>query len=147
MLRRSQLREVFLSSCAAGVVGNGVSEEHEGLASAMLVAGANTVISALWPVDQIPTALLSLYYYMARREKDLSPAEALAWAQKKLRRTTAKQARDLLARLPTQRSWDLGQLKGVRPSKIEPKPAISLRGVKPFVDSRHWAGFYCLSQT
>ena len=147
MMQRGQVREVFLSSCAAGVVGNGVSEEHEGLASAMLVAGANTVISALWPVDQIPTALLSLYYYLARREKDLSTAEALAWAQKKLKRTTAKQARDLLARLPTQRSLELSQPKGVRPLKTEPKPAISLRGVKPFVDSRHWAGFYCLSQT
>jgi CHAT domain-containing protein len=147
MIQRGQVREVFLSSCAAGVVGNGVSEEHEGLASAMLVAGANTVISALWPIDQVPTALLSLYYYLARREKDLSPAEALAWAQKKLRRTTAKQARDLLARLPTQISLELSQFKGVRPLKIEPKPATSLRGVKPFVDSRHWAGFYCLSQT
>lgn len=147
MIRRGQVREVFLSSCAAGVVGNGVSEEHEGLASAMLVAGADTVVSALWPVDQIPTALLSLYYYLARREKDLSPAEALASAQKRLRHTTAKQARDLLARLPTRRSLELSQLKGVRPSKTEPEPAASLSGAKPFADSRHWAGFYCLSQT
>jgi len=151
MIQRGPVREVFLSSCAAGVVGDGVSEEHEGLASAMLIAGASTVISALWPVDQIPTALLSLYYYLAQRDQELSPAEALASAQNKLRNTTEEQAAALLARLPNGRRLDLGQLKGVRAVTLRREPVVSPDGTssssrRPFSDPRHWAGFYCLSQ-
>ncbi len=149
MIQHGKVREVFLSSCAAGVIGDGVTDEYEGLATSMLVAGAETVISALWPVNQIPTALLSLYYYQAQRDEGLSPATALASAQTRLRRTTTKQAEALLKSSQYSNALGLGQLKGIQARDLSSVSTLQSQksdnfAEQPFADSKHWAGFYCL---
>jgi CHAT domain-containing protein len=76
---------VVLSSCrsAAGpeISGEGVI----GLARGFLHAGARRVVASLWSVDDQATARLMEHFYSELFKTKLSPAAALAAAQRKLR--------------------------------------------------------------
>ncbi|MBW4596192.1 MAG: tetratricopeptide repeat protein, partial [Brasilonema angustatum HA4187-MV1] len=82
--RLPQLLEVFLSCCETNF---GVSERTDDIltiSSGFLCAGARSVINTLWAVDDLATALFSIFYYEFRQE-GYSRAEAVRQAQVKLR--------------------------------------------------------------
>ncbi|WP_298904989.1 CHAT domain-containing protein [uncultured Nostoc sp.] len=54
------------------------------LSTGFLCAGAKSVVSTLWSVNDLATALFSIFYYQQRQEGNSRP-EALQQAQIKLR--------------------------------------------------------------
>jgi CHAT domain-containing protein/tetratricopeptide (TPR) repeat protein len=80
---------VVLSACETGVVEISRIDEHIGLPSGFLSAGATTVISSLWMVDDEATSLLMADFYKHLRT-GMSPARALTEAQRSLRGFTTR---------------------------------------------------------
>lgn len=78
---------VLLSGCetAKGPYFNGVG--INGLTQQFIQQGAGSVISALWKVDDRPTALFMQYFYLALKKHDGNTAMALFKAKKKFIRS------------------------------------------------------------
>lgn len=84
-----------LSACETGKIFIDNAEEYLGLPYAFLCAGCSTVISSLWHVPDISTALLMTRFYsnLAARRARL---ESLSEAQKWIRESTGKQMVEFL---------------------------------------------------
>ncbi len=79
-------RRVVLSACETGLIDSSqLVEDYIGLPSAFLYAGTVTVISSLWSVDDLATALLMMRFYWTIDRETLSMVEALQSAQTGLR--------------------------------------------------------------
>jgi CHAT domain-containing protein len=78
------LIDVFLSCCETNLDNPDITDNLLTLSTGFLCAGAISVISSLWKVDDLATALLSIFYYQQRQEGKNRP-EALKAAQIKLR--------------------------------------------------------------
>lgn len=74
---------VVLSACETGLAEPGCGDEHVGLVSAFLAAGASRVLASLWPVDDQITAAFMQHFYGALTQ-GRSPAAALRGAQNEL---------------------------------------------------------------
>lgn len=137
-------RLVVLSACQSGVTDHYLlPEESAGLPTAFIEAGAAAVIAALWPVDDLPTALLMTRFYQllleqsrdSRPQGQLAPAEALRQAQRWMRDLTA----DELKRMS----------RNDEPGPTEPLTELFVAqedcwaGEFPFRDPYYWAGFVC----
>ncbi len=85
-------RLAVLSACETGIydVKNNANE-FVGLPSALLRLGAGGVISSLWPVNDLSTALLLARFYDLHRGEDQPPVVALQRAQIWLRGATASE--------------------------------------------------------
>jgi CHAT domain-containing protein len=81
----TQARLAFLSACETGLVGAALPDEVVGLASGFLQAGAAGVVSTLWAVNELSTALLAERFYAHWKGDGMEPPEALAAAQRWLR--------------------------------------------------------------
>jgi tetratricopeptide (TPR) repeat protein len=82
----SAARLVTLSACETGIVEhNLVPGEFVGLAGAFLQAGAPTVISSLWSIEDESTSALMRELYTSHIRDGLDPAAALRAAQLALR--------------------------------------------------------------
>jgi CHAT domain-containing protein len=57
------LSDVFLSCCETGLGTPEITDDILTLSAGFLCAGARSVISTLWAVDDLATALFSLFYY------------------------------------------------------------------------------------
>ncbi|HSS08037.1 MAG TPA: CHAT domain-containing protein, partial [Rhodanobacteraceae bacterium] len=78
----SHTRWAVLAACATA---SGTTRHYEGLfglARAFRLAGARTVITSLWPVEDAATAQWSEALYAARLDKGLDTAQSLAAAQR-----------------------------------------------------------------
>ncbi len=82
--RLPQLVEVFLSCCETNLGTPSLTDDILTLSTGFLCAGARSVVSTLWSVDDLATALFSIFYYQQRQEGKNRP-EALQQAQIKLR--------------------------------------------------------------
>lgn len=82
--RLPQLVDVFLSCCETGLGLTSVTDDIFTLASGFLCAGARSVVSTLWAVDDLATALFSIFYHQYRQKGSCRPA-ALQQAQEELR--------------------------------------------------------------
>jgi CHAT domain-containing protein/tetratricopeptide (TPR) repeat protein len=82
--RLPQLLEVFLSCCETNLGYSEITDDVLTLSSGFLCAGARSVISTLWAVDDLATALFSIFYYEYRQQGN-SRAEAVRKSQVKLR--------------------------------------------------------------
>ena len=82
--RLPDLVDVFLSCCETNLDNPDITDNLLTLSTGFLCAGAISVISSLWKVDDLATALLSIFYYQQRQEGKNRP-EALKQAQIKLR--------------------------------------------------------------
>jgi CHAT domain-containing protein len=124
---------VTLSACCTGVVDAfEPTEEHLGLATGFLLAGAKAVIGSQWKVNSISTAFLLDEFYRQLDETE-NKAVALQKAQNWLRTRTADQLKEQA------KTWDLSKLEGNE--KIRLKAAIrSLKGI-PFKNPYYWAAF------
>jgi CHAT domain-containing protein/tetratricopeptide (TPR) repeat protein len=80
----SHMRWAVLAACSTA---SGATRRYEGpfgLARAFRLAGARTVLTSLWSVDDAATAEWSRTLYLARIERGLGTADALADAQRSL---------------------------------------------------------------
>ena len=86
MSRYSDLSEIFLSCCETGLgAPQNLTDDILTLATGFLSAGARTVISSLWTVDDLATALFSMFYHQNIKAGSDRPT-ALYKAQSKLRK-------------------------------------------------------------
>ncbi|MBD2041088.1 CHAT domain-containing protein [Microcoleus sp. FACHB-672] len=80
---------VCLSACETGMTGKeGLIDEFVGLASCFLAMGTHCVISTLWKVDEISSALMMIRIHQCINEEKMNPIEALKTAQNWLRTVT-----------------------------------------------------------
>lgn len=86
----SKVRLAVLSACQTGVTDfSRVPDETVGFPTGFLQAGVPGVVSTLWPVDDLSTALLMVQFYRCHLVDGLAPAEALRQAQLWLQDATA----------------------------------------------------------
>jgi CHAT domain-containing protein len=85
--RLPQLSDVFLSCCETGLGLSEITGDILTFSTAFLSAGARSVISTLWAVDDLATALFSIFYYQEWQQGKNRP-EAMREAQVKLRELT-----------------------------------------------------------
>ncbi len=82
-------RLVVLSACESGLIDvRHVPDEVVGFPAGFLQAGAAGVVSTLWPVDDLSTALLMIQFYTYLWREAAPPVEALRRAQLWLRAAT-----------------------------------------------------------
>jgi CHAT domain-containing protein/tetratricopeptide (TPR) repeat protein len=80
-LSLSSYKLISLSACETALTGRPtLNEEYVGLASALLQAGAISILSTLWNVSEVSTAYLVVKFYQLCLE-GTSPAQALNLAQ------------------------------------------------------------------
>jgi tetratricopeptide (TPR) repeat protein len=94
-------RLAILSACESGLPNLHESGEMTGLPSALLVAGAKSVIASLWPVDDAATFILMQHFmeqWAGGNGLHESPALALKFARDLLRTTTREEALALLGK-------------------------------------------------
>ncbi|GAA6618727.1 CHAT domain-containing protein [Scytonema sp. NUACC26] len=79
---------VCLSACETGLANkSSIIDEFVGLVTAFLAKGTNYVVSTLWTVDEISSALIMIEFYR-RLEAGATPPEALKQAKHWLRTVT-----------------------------------------------------------
>ncbi|MEQ9621618.1 CHAT domain-containing protein [Coleofasciculus chthonoplastes] len=83
--RLPDLFDVFLSCCETGLGLPEITDDSLTLSTGFLCAGARSVVSTLWSVADLATALFSIFYYQQRKQGKNRP-EALRQAQIKLRK-------------------------------------------------------------
>jgi CHAT domain-containing protein len=89
--RRLRARLAVLAACETGVPYAQLPDEMIGLPSALLEAGVPGVVGTLWPVEELPTLLVTTRFYELWLDRGLPPAVALHHAQRWLRTGTAGQ--------------------------------------------------------
>jgi CHAT domain-containing protein len=138
--RFSDLAEVFLSCCETNLTFTQITDDPLSIASGFLCAGARNVVSTLWEVDDLATALFCILYY--QEKQDNSRSQALRKAQFKLRHLTGD---ELSAKYKRQLEDYFEQQKGEQQAEIVKNVRVRLdllcRQKLPFVSPYCWAGF------
>ena len=98
-----------------------LADEYLGLASGFLFAGASSVLSTLWAVQEAPAMLLSARYY-SERQRGARPSAALRAAQRWLRGAGPADVRRTLNRADDLER--LGLLNDVLRDALPPDPTI-----------------------
>lgn len=89
--RLPDLCDVFLSCCETGLgYSADLTDDIVTLATGFLCAGARSVVSTLWSVDDLATAIFSILYHQNQKQKMARP-QALQAAQQTLRTMTGSQ--------------------------------------------------------
>jgi CHAT domain-containing protein len=131
-----------MSACMTGMTDvQEAMDEYYGLSAAFLVAGAQTVVSSLWAVDDVATALLMQRVHRNLYKGGLEKASALREAQIWLRDLSAEEALALLE--AKQREL----MTSPRMAAVNARKAlfqIRDRGAKPFAHPYWWAAFQCI---
>ena len=92
--RLPQLSDVFMSCCETNLGSTEITDNLLSLGTGFLCAGARSVVSTLWAVDDFATSLFSIFYYQYRLE-GLSRPEALRRAQVRLRTISGAELKKL----------------------------------------------------
>ncbi|MCP4409501.1 MAG: CHAT domain-containing protein [Gammaproteobacteria bacterium] len=133
---------VVLSACETGMVQLEAGDEYIGLLSGFLYAGAPTVISSLWVVDDLSTSLLMNRWYENVLQKQMGKAAALRDAQLWMRYLTYKELVEYLEQHPPIRQAlqanDYERWRGYkRAAKHTPEKKTE------FQHPYHWGAFTC----
>lgn len=91
--RMPNLSDVFASCCEVNFTLTDITDDILTLATGFLCAGARSVVSTLWSVDDFASALLAIFYYDFRRQ-GLSRSQSLQKAQQKLRNLSGKELKE-----------------------------------------------------
>ncbi|HEY0699559.1 MAG TPA: CHAT domain-containing protein, partial [Micromonospora sp.] len=86
--RRLSARLAVLAACETGVPYAELPDESVSLPAALLQAGIPGIVGTLWPVEELPTLLLTTRFYELWLGHRLAPAEALHHARRWLRSGT-----------------------------------------------------------
>jgi CHAT domain-containing protein len=76
---------VVLSGCQTGLGRQMTGEGLIGLTRGFMYAGAPRIIASLWEVDDVATAALVRHFYQVLLTRKMTPAIALATAQRQMR--------------------------------------------------------------
>lgn len=137
-LELNQCRLVTLSACETGLIDfRNTSDEYIGLPSGFLFSGSPNVVSSLWAVNDLSTALLMIRFYQ-NLQSNLSVTIALNQAQIWLRDVTTTQLKDWTEKLsltPIQREALFDWFYDLE---------ISIE--KPFQSPYYWAAFSAIGQ-
>lgn len=134
----SALRLIVLSACQTGVIDfRNVPDEAVGFPAGFIQASVPGIISTLWPVGDVSTALLMIKFYKGLLLENLEPSQALQVAQTWLRQATAEQLG--LSGFYEQRYRQSGQkdptaYRYLRYYRANPQ-------VRPYTHPYYWAGF------
>lgn len=90
-LNLSSLSLVVLSACSTGVISSEIPDEMVGLPAGFLYAGAAGVVSTMWSVNDLSSAIFMYKFYALNLESSLDPGEALRKTQYWMRETTSQQ--------------------------------------------------------
>ena len=162
--RLPNLSDVFLSCCETGLGLPNITDDVLTLASGFLCAGARSVISTLWSVDDLATTLFSGFYYQYR-QAGKSRTEALQQSQIKLRSHNIKDlANDLtiiLEQVKTKRNQANREMKKHDRNSTEASQLMEkyirydqvIKQIKtlmkqspetcPFAHPQYWSAFTC----
>jgi CHAT domain-containing protein len=130
-------RLVILSACETGLVDfNNASDEYISFPSGFLYAGSASVVSSLWTVDDVSTALLIIQFYQ-NLKAGLTVAVALNQAQNWLRDATTAELQEWASEL---------KLAPEQAQKIESSLDWFEFNEKPFQNPYWWAGFCAIGK-
>lgn len=139
--RFSNLAEVFLSCCETNLTETKITDDPLSIAAGFLCAGARNVVSTLWKVDDLATALFCILYYHEKQDK--SRSEAIRQAQFKLRNLTGNQLyanyKQQLDAYFEQQNWGENQAEMIKIQRL--RLDLLCREPLPFVSPQYWAGF------
>jgi CHAT domain-containing protein len=134
----SAARLAILSACQTGIVDfRKVPDEAIGFPAGFIQAGVPSVISSLWTVNDLSTAILMSRFYLEHLDNGLDPASALHRAQDWLRTATARDMK--LSQLYEQRYQESDKndphaFRATRYFRANPE-------VRPFAHPYYWAAF------
>ncbi|HEY9795776.1 MAG TPA: CHAT domain-containing tetratricopeptide repeat protein [Leptolyngbyaceae cyanobacterium] len=164
--RLRNLSDVFLSCCETGLgVFESLTDDILTLSTGFLCAGARNVVSSLWSVSDIATAIFSIFYYQ-HRYQGKSRSESLQQAQIELRQLNKEELlnREDIKELSRQaeagrkearnkrsqyESGSADYLKWDREYRKYASATNQIHTVKnsqdkePFSHPRYWAAFTC----
>ncbi|NEU79013.1 CHAT domain-containing protein [Nostoc sp. UIC10630] len=157
--RLPQLVEVFLSCCETNLGIPSLTDDILTLSTGFLCAGARSVVSTLWSVNDLATALFSIFYYQQRQEGRNRP-EALQQAQIQLREFTKVDLNKIFQEVEAKEKELIGNRKKYPSGSIEheqwkreynmyAKLNSRIQEIEnstqqfPFSDPRYWAAFIC----
>ncbi|OQY58850.1 MAG: hypothetical protein B6245_09655, partial [Desulfobacteraceae bacterium 4572_88] len=131
-----------LSACETGMVELEAGDEYIGLPSGFLFAGACSVVSALWAVEDFSTHLLMQIFYDKMHKQNMGKAAALRAAQHEVRDMRAKDIRPHLERYIE------------NAERQDRSPSLKIRGKhiqynalpddeQPFAHPYYWGAFVC----
>jgi CHAT domain-containing protein len=135
-LNLSGVRLVVLAACQTAMTDFGnVPDEAVGLPAGFLQAGATAAIGTLWPVEDLPSALLLIRFYQCHLRDGLGVASALREAQRWLRESSAAEME--LA------NWHerLYRESGSQNALLKAAHHSAKPGEKPFAHPCYWAAF------
>ncbi len=136
-LNRCQL--VVLSACETGLIDyKNDSDEYIGLPSGFLYAGASSVVSSLWTVNDLSTAFLMIKFYQNLQTLH-SVALALNQAQLWLRDITKAELKAWMTANSLSINHTMRNRFNKRLYKLQDDQ-------KPFQDPFHWAAFCAIGQ-
>jgi CHAT domain-containing protein len=135
-------RLVTLSACETGITDfTSTSDEYIGLPSGFILAGSPNVVSTLWAVNDLSTAIFMIHFYQTlRQQPELSVVLALRQTQTWLRSATVQ---DLL-------NW-VDSCAVISPERREEMKFTLQWGnepeSQPFSSPYYWAAFCAIGQT
>jgi CHAT domain-containing protein len=116
--RLPKLSDVFLSCCETGLGLPEITDDILTLSTGFLCAGARSVVSTLWSVDDLATTLFSIFYYQHRQQGKSRP-EALRQAQIKLRSLKKEDLAELSRQVAAGRQQARTKRKQYQPNSAE----------------------------
>jgi len=136
-LKLENCRLVTLAACETGLTDfTSSSDEYIGLTNGFLLAGSNNVVSSLWKVDTVATALLMIKFYEELQQQS-NIVVALITAQRWLRETTARGFQDWL---------ETSALTLSVQAKINNYCAQQDANTKPFASPYYWSAFCAIGK-
>lgn len=129
---------VVLSSCLSGRNDITWNAGFHGMISAFSAAGVRYVISNLWSVDDLASAVFMDQFYASYENGRISPPQALATARNYLRTVTVDQLRE--------RGWftaSIYQKLGLESREFLRELEERNGRWKPFKNEAYWSGFTC----
>jgi CHAT domain-containing protein len=157
--RLPKLLEVFLSCCETNLGTPSLTDDILTLSTGFLCAGARSVVSTLWSVKDLATALFSIFYYQQRQEGKNRP-EALQKAQIQLRELTKLDLNNIFQEIEAREKELRGNRKKYLSDSIEyeqwkleynmySKLNRQIKEIEnstqqfPFSNPHYWAAFIC----
>ncbi|WP_341524929.1 CHAT domain-containing protein [Nostoc sp. UHCC 0302] len=157
--RFPQLFDVFLSCCETNLGNPSLTDDILTLSTGFLCAGARSVVSTLWAVNDLATALFSIFYYQQRQQGKTRP-ESLQQAQIQLRQVKKEDLTEISQQAELGRKEARNKRQQYLPGSTEylecdreyrkyAGVTLEISKVKnspekfPFSHSRYWAAFIC----
>ena len=137
-LTLSNCRLVSISACESGFTDyTSTSDEYIGLPSGFIRAGAASIVSSLWAVDDFSTAILMIKFYENIQNSNNNMSVALNHAQKWLRQVTQTDLLEWIEDNQNMTSDNKNKIKERLTQNYHPQQ-------QPFKQPIFWAAFYAV---